>query len=101
MFGSIPLLLAIFKIIKVVSSTSYAVILLYNFSLETQQMLAILFFLSFMVKIPIFPFHIWLPKAHVQSPTVCSVILAALLLKIGGYGFLKFPVLMCSGGLVY
>ena len=48
------------------------------------------FFIAFAVKIPTWPFHLWLPEAHVESPTVGSVILAALLLKLGGYGYLRF-----------
>ncbi|MFP3022252.1 MAG: proton-conducting transporter membrane subunit, partial [Wolbachia sp.] len=62
--------------------------------LEVQSLLWIAFFISFAIKVPMFPFHTWLPDAHVQSPTSGSVILAGLLIKMGGYGFLRFSIPM-------
>ncbi len=60
--------------------------------LDTQIYLFILFTLSFLIKVPLFPFHTWLPDAHVQAPTAGSVILAAVLLKMGTYGLLRFSL---------
>jgi len=62
---------------------------------STQNFLLFLFTLAFATKIPIVPFHIWLPEVHVESPTCVSVILAAIILKIGSYGFLRLAVGIC------
>src|SRR5206468_2130783 len=60
---------------------------------ETLQLFAFLaFFLAFAIKVPMFPFHTWLPDAHVEAPTAGSVILAGVLLKLGGYGFIRFAL---------
>ncbi|WP_300445291.1 NADH-quinone oxidoreductase subunit M, partial [uncultured Mameliella sp.] len=63
-----------------------------------QTMLFIAFFASFAVKMPMWPVHTWLPEAHVQAPTAGSVVLAAILLKMGGYGFLRFSLAMFPVG---
>ncbi|GFR24417.1 NADH-quinone oxidoreductase subunit L [Trichonephila clavata] len=72
-----------------------------SLNLEVQSLLWIAFFISFAIKVPMFPFHTWLPDAHVQSPTSGSVILAGLLIKMGGYGFLRFSIPMLPQASLY
>lgn len=72
-----------------------------SLDLGTQLLLWVAFFIAFAIKVPMFPFHTWLPDAHVQSPTSGSVILAGLLIKMGGYGFLRFSIPMLPEASVY
>jgi NADH-quinone oxidoreductase subunit M len=71
-----------------------------DLSLSTQRWLFLAFFLAFAIKVPLFPFHTWLPDAHVEAPTAGSVILAAVLLKMGTYGFVRFCLPLFPGASV-
>ena len=90
--GSVFMLLAIFYIFISTGTTDVETLLVYNFTSNEQLILWIAFFTSFMVKIPMWPFHTWLPDAHVEAPTAGSVILAGVLLKMAGYGFIRFSI---------
>lgn len=90
--GSLFLFASIFYIFAVVGTSNYESLLLYDFSFSQQKWLWLGFFFSFAVKVPILPFHIWLPEAHVEAPTVGSAILAGVLLKLGTYGFVRFSL---------
>lgn len=89
-FGSLFMLIGIFIIYFTVGSTSWYSSYVYNYNIDTQKILWFLFFIGFAIKVPLWPFHIWLPEAHVEAPTIGSIILAGLLLKLGGYGFLRY-----------
>ncbi len=90
--GSVFMLLAIIYIFISTGTTDVQTLLMYNFTTNEQLILWIAFFTSFMVKIPMWPFHTWLPDAHVEAPTAGSVILAGVLLKMAGYGFIRFSI---------
>ena len=92
--GSVLMLLAILAMYFTAGTADIPALMEYGFSADMQTWLWLAFFASFAVKLPMWPVHTWLPDAHVEAPTAGSVILAGVLLKFGGYGFLRFSLPM-------
>lgn len=101
--GSVLLLLAILYMYFQIGTTDLPVLMekAPEFALSVQKWLWLALFASFAVKVPMWPFHTWLPDAHVQAPTAGSVILAGVLIKMGAYGFLRFSLPMLPDASVY
>ncbi len=94
LLGSVLMLVAMLWMVHEAGTTDIPTLMQHDFPVAAQNWLFLAFFASFAVKMPMWPVHTWLPDAHVQAPTAGSVILAGVLLKMGGYGFLRFSLPM-------
>jgi NADH-quinone oxidoreductase subunit M len=94
LLGSVVMLIAMLWMINFAGTADIPTLMKTNFPIAAQNWLWLAFFASFAVKMPMWPVHTWLPDAHVQAPTAGSVILAGVLLKMGGYGFIRFSLPM-------
>jgi len=92
LLGSVLMLIAIISIYWITGTTDFVEIYNQGINSKYQKLLWLAFFSSFAVKTPMWPVHTWLPDAHVEAPTAGSVILAAILLKMAGYGFIRFSL---------
>ncbi|MGV2978798.1 NADH-quinone oxidoreductase subunit M [Camelimonas sp. ID_303_24] len=101
LLGSVLMLLAIMAMYWQAGTTDIPTLLQHKFGAQLQTWLWLAFFASFAVKMPMWPVHTWLPDAHVEAPTAGSVILAGILLKMGGYGFIRFSLPMFPDASAY
>ena len=98
LLGSVLMLVAMLYMAIAAGTSSIPVLMAHDFPVDAQKWLWLAFFASFAVKLPMWPVHTWLPDAHVEAPTAGSVILAGVLLKLGGYGFIRFSLPMFPEG---
>ncbi|MES2120796.1 MAG: NADH-quinone oxidoreductase subunit M [Pseudomonadota bacterium] len=98
LLGSVLMLIAMLYMVLTAHTSFIPDLMAYNFPVDAQKWLFLAFLASFAVKLPMWPVHTWLPDAHVQAPTAGSVILAGVLLKLGGYGFVRFSLPMFPEG---
>jgi proton-translocating NADH-quinone oxidoreductase chain M len=101
LIGSVLMLLAILTMYAQIGTTDVQVLNTITFSQDLQFFFWLAFFASLAVKVPMLPVHLWLPEAHSEAPTAGSVILAGILLKMGGYGFLRFSIPMFPDASIY
>ncbi len=101
LFGSVLMLVALLALYVQVGTTDIPTLIANPVGFGVQKWLWLAFFISFAVKMPMWPVHTWLPDAHVEAPTAGSVILAGVLLKMGGYGFLRFSLPMFPEASIY
>lgn len=101
LLGSVLMLIAVMAMYVTAGTTDIPTLMAYDFPPEMQTWLWLAFFASFAVKMPMWPVHTWLPDAHVEAPTAGSVILAGILLKMGGYGFIRFSLPMFPDASAY
>lgn len=99
--GSVFFLLAIIVMASIANTTSIVELDNYYFESGLQNILWLGMFISFAIKVPMWPFHTWLPDAHVEAPTVGSIILAGILLKVGGYAFLRLSLPILPDASIY
>ena len=101
LLGSVLMLIAVMAMYVTAGTTDIPTLMAYEFPVDMQTWLWLAFFASFAVKMPMWPVHTWLPDAHVEAPTAGSVILAGILLKMGGYGFIRFSLPMFPDASAY